>query len=193
MWRGTPTVRVKNARALGIDETLVATGSQQQWGDKFQTKSYSGNAPLKPRISFELPRSEKLAGQTLHLAITLPLTYPVSGSSAAVPFLTNYFQNETATLHATLEVRLADPRVIQANQRAGMLGMVGVAGSTLGAFWLTGLAWMLVFRSSRHEAVPDPAEALTASASAQAPAAFQATPEGPVDFDRSHWGNRRLR
>ncbi|MFO0881670.1 MAG: hypothetical protein U0840_30600 [Gemmataceae bacterium] len=193
MWRGTPTVRVQNARALGIDETLVATGSQQQWGDKFQTKSYSGNAPLKPRISFELPRNEKLAGQTLYLAITLPLTYPVSGSSSAAPFLTNYFQNETATLHATLEVRLADPKVVQANQQAGRLGLAGMAGSTLGAFWLTGLAWMLVFRSSRHEAVPDPAEALAEPDGALAPSAFQATPEVPVDFDRSHWGKRRLR
>jgi hypothetical protein len=191
LWRGTPTVRVQNARSLGIAETLPAEGSTQTWGERVSVRKGAGNQSIQPTISFTLPRDEKLAGQTLRLAVTMPMTFPVMQKGGWYGG-TKYFTDTTATVSETLVVKLADPGMVRTAANIFLVGLAGAAVSLLGGVWLTGLAWALLRRASHSEVVTD-----------DTPVSAEPCPEPTVpgmvdhpvldDFDRSMWGNRKLR
>jgi hypothetical protein len=208
IWRGAPTVRVHNAKALGLPETLPATGSDRQWGEKFSVSKKAGNQTIKPVITFTLPNDARLANQTVRLSVSMTITYPKMVQGGLIPdFLssTKYFADTNHTISEQVALKVADQAAVAEARNAFLLGLAGAGVALLGGVWLTGAAWCLVRKASRSEVVrdSDPEPCAPEPEPEAKPARLKNgyellgidNPCPPVvsDFDRSKWGDRRLR
>ncbi|MFO0844917.1 MAG: hypothetical protein U0797_21400 [Gemmataceae bacterium] len=208
IWRGTPTVRVLNAKALGLPETLPAEGSNCQWGEKFSVRKNAVNQPIQPVIEFTLPGNAKLANQTVRLAVTMPITYPAMVQQAGlIPDFTSskkYFFDYNSTVSEQVALKVADEAAVRATRNGFLVGLVGGVGAFLGGMWLTTVAWCLLLGASKSEVVRDgePGPATEPEADPCPPSRMRNgyellgldNPTPAVgDFDRTKWGNRRLR
>jgi hypothetical protein len=188
LWRGVPTVRITNARALGAPEALPAAGSDQEWGDRLRVGRDSDNLRITPTIRFTLPSDRRLSGKTLHVSVKLTMTYPVLDTARQPASWDRTFVNKTSTVTESFEVKVADAGAVKAGGSATVLAVAGGAASLLGSIWLTGVAWALLFWGSKTEIVLWPREL------AQPP-----SPDRPVsapppaaldDIDLSRWRPR---
>jgi hypothetical protein len=191
IWKGTPTVRVQNAKELGITETLVSEGNNTDYGSSFKAPRGSRNQPLRPTIRFTIPKGEKLAGKTLRLALTMPVTFPADNGSDWSG--SHYFKDQSATVSDTLPVKLADETAIAEVRRILMTSLCIAAISLIGSLWFACLAWRLqAYASASEVMLPN---------YATEPVGFAAMPweappvgkEALEKIDRSMWGNRKLR
>lgn len=198
IWRGQPSIRVLNARALGLPETLPGQGSNQQWGETIRVpRSGSKNQPIRARVKFTIPNREQLVGQTLRLSVTMPITFPVVTSCCGGAGK-RYFEDRTATLSENLVVKLVDRQQREEAQRAFLLGLSGAGLSLLGAIWLTILAWSFGWKPSASEVLTDeqmdPAAA-SAEDEEETPLAYRLARRGNLsaleEAARSLWRDKR--
>jgi hypothetical protein len=160
IWKGRPTVRVINAKALGIPETLVAEGSDQDWGSTLHVPKGSYNQPLDVTIHFTIPNKPELVGKSIALTITMRVKYPeMWGSSSWIPAPAPFgssFANRTINLSDSMIVKVADNQQVQASKGAYLIGVFGGSVFLLGSLVLTALTLHLRNHASPSEVLPAP-------------------------------------
>jgi hypothetical protein len=136
-WRGQPTVRVLNAKAVGAPEKLDAVGSSEQWTTEVKVYTMRGDRPhnhqLRPTIRLAIPQDPALAGQTLQLQVSMNMTYAVLRGS-------DQSSNQTSTVTSTFPVHIASPESLRGGSAYQFGLFAGVALSLLGGGWLALLA-----------------------------------------------------
>jgi hypothetical protein len=155
IWNGQPVVRVLNAKALGIPETLSAEGSNQDWGTKLFVPKRSYERPLEVTIHFTVPNKPELAGKSLNLSIHMPVRYPVIAMHSS-PFFEGRFANRKTTLRDSFVVNLADPNLVEASRGTYLVGVAGGGVFLLGSFWLSTLAYGLRKQASSSAVLSAP-------------------------------------
>ncbi len=194
VWRGKPTVRVQNAAELGLPETLEAEGNDRQWTTKLTVPRGSRNSQFRPWVRIRIPKSAKLEGKTLRLAITMPVTYAVMRGMDWT--FKSTFEDMHTTVRETVVVKLAQESSLAAAREVFLVGIAGGGLSFLGGLWLMCLAWRLQWwYASDSEFISEgaPPEPSWQSSCSPCPAP---PPPGAYDLDnidQSKWGQRPLR
>jgi hypothetical protein len=150
-WRGRPTVRVLNAKEVGI-RTLPARGNDEVWGHELEVHVRSGdrleNRPLDPVVSFTMPDDPNLGGQELRLQVDMKITYV---------FVTGFdtFVDRTTPISSRFTVQVAPPGYTEGLHQAYMVGLIGGGLSLLGGLGLM-LACIRWKRKASEIFLPEP-------------------------------------
>lgn len=191
IYRGTPTIRVLNAKEFGLPETFSGEGSDRQWADTLRVPKGSSNTSLTPTIKFRLPKSDKLEGKTLRLSITMPVKYPVMHGSTWT--FDKGFEDKNTTFAETIVVKFAQESVIAEAHNTWAIAMIGPGVAFLGGLWLTGLASQLQLRyASLSEIVSEPTATSWTSSPGDCSAVPAASRAALENYDGSKWGERPL-
>ena len=123
-WRGRPKVEVLNAVELGCPQALPGTGRDETWERWMWTESGLEECSPFLTATFPLPDDPQLAGKSLRLRTTLPITYPAPVGRVEYVDKRKTFVREDVVLLAPLAVKEA----YWASWRTGAaIGMVGTA------------------------------------------------------------------
>ncbi len=137
LWRGTPKVEVVNAAELGCAQALPGTGREATWEQWIWTKGSLQKCPPFLSAQFSIPKGPQLAGQSIKLRMTLPITYPA-------PLGDNEYEDKRKTIVREDVILLAPPAVKQAYWNSWKMGAsLGLAGTSIGGLLLVGLAFGL--------------------------------------------------
>jgi hypothetical protein len=177
-WRGSPTVTVLNEAELGINPVLGAAGNSDQWSNATLAKCEEQNWPFTPAAKLTLPKNAALAGKTLRVRVTMPITYPVSEIWS--------YREDTIPLTKEVTIPVGSAADVRTYWNAwGLAAVVGPLGSVAGGLALCFLGVMLRARARPTELEPITAnrprklQGEEAPASKTAPAA-SALPQGAI-------------
>lgn len=136
-WRGSPKVEVLNAAELGCPRTIPATGRDETWGRWMWTKASIEECPPTLRAQFTIPDDAQLAGESLRLRITLPITYPA-------PVGRVEYVDKKRTFVRENEILLASPAVKHAYWTSWRIGAgLGLAATAIGGLMFVWIAFGL--------------------------------------------------
>ncbi len=137
LWRGTPEIKVLNAAEIGCPGALPGTGRNETWEKWIWTKGSLQECPPFLSARFPTPKDPRLAGKTLKLRITLPITYPA-------PEGHHEYIDKQKTIIREDEIMLAPAAVKEAYWTSWRIGAsLGLAGTSIGGLMLVGLAFGL--------------------------------------------------
>jgi hypothetical protein len=160
LWRGHPVVTVKNAKKLGMPETLYAVGSDATWPEEIFVPFGSDNIPLDLEIQFDIPRDAP-GGEKLQLEVSMDVTYPYV-YWGYLPVACNY-QKGNLHISRDLEVRLAESGQMERLEGDLLFGVAGGLAAVVGGVWLSVLTWRLQREASLNQLAlpPQPAGVAT--------------------------------
>ena len=148
LWRGKPSVKLLNAQEVGGPPALDAICHNDSWDKEIWTGNFDKAVSFYPGARLIIPNDPALGGKTIHVQMTLVVTYPVAMERDR--HFQERFKESTTTVRKEVTIQVAETEVKDAYWSSWEFAVfVGGLGSGLG-----GLLLVQLTRSLRNKAQP---------------------------------------